>query len=340
VSAPPHAPLRFGALGCSSIAGRRTLPALRRLDGAQLTAVASRSVERAKSFAAEFDCLSTGYEDLLDREDVDAVYLSLPTGLHGEWAERVLLAGKHLLCEKPMTMSALDTRALAELAAERGLVLRENMTFVHHPQHAEVAALVAGGRIGTVRAFHAAFCIPPLPSGDTRYDPDLGGGALLDVGVYPLRAAQLLLGPGVAVAGATLRHDDELGVDLSGQILLVARNGALAHLEFGFQHAYHAQYSLWGNTARLSVDRVFTPPPSWRPLVRIDEQDHAEEISLAPADQFELSLSSFAAAVRADGGTPSGPEPNPVDLFVETAELVDAVRERAVRVPNHETAGY
>ena len=340
-------PIRFGVLGCSASAGRRTLPALRRLAGTEVTAVASRSRPRADRFAAEFDCLGVGADELLDRPDVDAVYLSVPTAERGEWAERTLRAGKHLLCEKPMTTSAADTRRLVGLAAERGLVLRENMAFVHHPQHAEVAALVASGRIGPVRAFHAEFRIPPPPP-DERYDPEAsteadtgaGGGALLDVGVYPLRAAQLLLGPGVAVASATLSDadgdggasgTDRPGTAVGGQVMLVARGGALVHLEFGFEPARHSRYSLWGSTARLSVERAFTSPPSWRPRVRIDGPGGEERVDLAPADQCALALEEFTSAVRGEDPPPSGPDP--VAVLVETAELLDAVRERAVRVP-------
>jgi predicted dehydrogenase len=341
---PSRKPIRFGVLGCSASAGRRILPALRGLAGARVVAVASRSRSRAELFATEFDCLGVGVDDLLDRADVDAVYLSVPSEERAEWAERVLRAGKHLLCGRPMTAGAADTRRLVELAAGQGLALRENMAFVHHPQHAEVAALVAGGRIGPVRAFHAEFRIPPPPP-DERYDPDLGDGALLDVGVYPLRAAQLLLGPGVAVASVTLRdrgsegdstdRSDRAGAPSGGRVMLVARGGVLAHLEFGFESARHDRYSLWGPTARLTVERAFTTPPSWRPRVRIDEPGGAEQLDLAPADQCSLALAEFASAVRGED-PPNAPDS--VAAMVETAQLLDAVRERAVRVPVRATA--
>lgn len=338
---PSRRPIRFGVLGCSATAGRRTLPTLGRLTGARVTAVASRSRPRAERFAAEFDCLGVSADELLDRADVDAVYLSVPTEERGAWAERALRAGKHLLCEQPITTSAAEARRLVGLATSRGLVLRENIAFVHHPQHAEVAALVAGGRIGPVRALHAEFRVPPPPT-DERYDPDAGTGALLDVGVHPLRAAQLLLGPGVAVASASLTDDDSGGAGRpgaasGGQVMLVTRGGALVHLEFGFDAVRQARYSLWGATGRLSVERAFNSPPSWRPQVRIEEPGNAERVDLAPADQCALALAEFTSAVRAEG--PPSNTPDPVAVLVETAELLDAVRERAVRGPVRETAG-
>jgi predicted dehydrogenase len=338
---PSRKPIRFGVLGCSASVGRQILPALRGLAGVRVAAVASRSRSRAERFATEFDCLGVGAGDLLDRADVDAVYLSVPSEERAEWAERVLRAGKHLLCANPTTAGAADTRRLVGLAAGKGLVLRENMAFVHHPQHAEVAALVAGGRIGPVRAFHAEFRLPPPPP-DERYDPDLGDDALLDVGVYPLRAAQLLLGPGVAVASVTLHEGessdraDGAGAPSGGQVMLVARGGVLAHLEFGFEPAHQARYSVWGPTARLSVERAFATPPSWRPRVRIDEPGGVEQLDLAPADQCSLALAEFASAVRGED-PPNGFDP--VATLVETAELLDAVRARATPPPIHATAG-
>lgn len=196
---------------------------------------------------------------LLERDDIDAVYISLPPSLHGEWAARALHAGKHVLVEKPIATTAAEARAVVTLAEDRDLVLRENFMFLHHPQHDAVAALMAEGRLGGLRSFRGAFCFPPLPTQDIRYVPGLGGGALLDAGVYPLRAAAMLLGPGLRVAGATARVRQSDGLDLSGQALLVSPSGVLASVEFGFEHAYGSSYSLWGDGAKLTVGRAFTP---------------------------------------------------------------------------------
>lgn len=321
--------LRIGALGCSSIARRRTLPALCAAETADLAAVAARSPDRAKRFAAEFGAVPMSYGELVGGSGVDAVYVSLPTALHYEWTKRALLAGKHVLCEKPLTTSAPHTAELTALAAERGLVLRENFTFPHHPQHARVRDLLDQGRLGVLRTFTASFGIPPLPAGDIRYDHRLGGGALLDVGVYPLRAARFLLGGDLSVAGAALRIDGGKGVDVAGHALLTTGGGAFASLDFGFEHSYRSRYRLWGSSASLALDRAFTPPPTWQPVLRIDEQDHAEEIRAAPADQFARAVDSFARAAL------SGAEPAVEAAWNESAEgtarLVEEIRAAAVR---------
>jgi dTDP-3,4-didehydro-2,6-dideoxy-alpha-D-glucose 3-reductase len=156
----------------------------------EIIAIASRDGVRAEATARRFGGRPVqGYLPLLERHDVNAVYLPLPAALHAEWVEAALLAGKHVLAEKPLTTDVAASRRLCALAATRGLALMENVMFVHHRQHLELRRMVAGGAIGEVRTFHAAFAIPRLPAGDIRYRAELGGGALWDVGLYPVRAA-------------------------------------------------------------------------------------------------------------------------------------------------------
>ena len=320
--------VRVGVLGCARIALRRTLPAMKEAEGIELTAVASRDPATAIDVARRFGCAaSDGYESLLERPDVDAVYLPLPTGLHAEWVSRALAAGKHVLSEKPLTVD-LDTAVrLVDQARKAGRWLMENFMFLHHSQHEAVRKLVADGRIGQPRVFTAYFGIPPLGSADVRYRPDLGGGALLDVGVYPIRAAQLILGTDLEVVGSVRRLDQTRGVDVGGHALLCTPAGVTAELSFGFEHAYRSGYSLWGDRGRLTLDRAFTPDPTWRPVVRIDSQDRSEELTLPADHQFTNIAEHFARSIlqKADFG-PQG------EAIVRQARLVNRVRSSAVRI--------
>nr|AZF85924.1 oxidoreductase [Catenulispora sp.] len=327
-------PVRIGVLGCSGVAWRRTIPAIQSNPRTTVTAVASRDPEKAKRFATQFNCDATSYDELLTRDDVDAVYLPLPASLHLPWGLKVLAAGKHLLLEKPAATTADDARRLVAEAEARGLVLRENFTFLHHSQHQKVRELMASGRVGTVRSFSAAFCFPPLPAGDIRYSADLGGGALLDAGVYPLRAAQLLIGDDLRVAGSTLRVDParDGSVDVAGQALLVSGAGVLVDIHFGFEHGYGSRYALWGSTGRLILDRAFTPAASWAPVLRVEEQDHVEEYTLPADHQFEGSVGSFAEAILAGRDARHPDEAERCAQTVRTLELADAIRGQAVRV--------
>ncbi|WP_019819604.1 Gfo/Idh/MocA family protein [Saccharomonospora saliphila] len=315
-------PIRLGLLGCADIAPRRILPAVSATPGIDLVAVASRGLAKARTVAERHGATAVeGYERLLERDDVDAVYLPLPPGLHAPWVRRALMAGKHVLAEKPLTTSLADTLELTALARATGRVLRENFMFVHHCQHEHVRRLLADGAVGRPRLFSAAFAIPRRPPGDIRYDPELGGGALVDVGGYPLRAAQLVLGPGFRVTGAALRHESALGVDTGGTALISYGDGVLGQLSFGLDHRYTSRYSILGDTGRLTLEHVFTTPAGHRPVVRIDRQDHQEELVLPADDQCANAIAAFAHAVR------HGPAHD--DTIRVQAEAVDRLRRHA-----------
>ncbi|WP_232323437.1 Gfo/Idh/MocA family protein [Catenuloplanes japonicus] len=303
---PPDRPIRFGVLGCASIARRRTVPAILREPRTELVAVAARDPARARAFATEFGCdAAPDYLALLARPDIDAVYIPLPTGLHHQWIGRALEAGKHVLVEKPLTTRYAHTVAMLESAAARGLTLMENLTFLRHSLHRTVRDLVDGGEIGELRSVSAAFSFPPLDPADIRYRPELGGGALLDIGVYPLSAAHLFLGPGLEVVGATLKHDATRNVDVSGTALLCTPDGRTAQLTFGFEHAYRCDYVLWGTKGHLVVDRAYTPPPTRHPTISLYHQHRSRTLTLPPEDQFANTLHAFIQSV----GTPRSHSP-------------------------------
>lgn len=299
MSAEQTNPLRMGVMGCADIAWRRTLPALVADAAIDVTAIASRSERRATEFTDRFGGVPlTGYDALLAREDVDAVYIPLPGLLHAEWVERALEAGKHVLVEKPMTASHARTAQLIELARARRLVLLENYMFLHHSQHAAVREIVHSGAIGEVRGFSGDFTIPPKPDGDIRYQPEVGGGAFLDFGGYPIRAALHFLGGELDVVGAVFRHYGTCDVVMSGSVLLSTPQGVPAQLTFGMEHSYRTSYELRGSKGRLFLDRAFTPPESYQPVLRIERQDHREEHVLPADHQFANVIARFADAVR------------------------------------------
>jgi dTDP-3,4-didehydro-2,6-dideoxy-alpha-D-glucose 3-reductase len=318
----PERAVRIGVLGCADIAWRRVLPAIVAEPRIRLVAVASRDAAKARRFTERFGGEPVaGYEPLLDRGDLDAVYIPLPTGLHARWAVRALRRGLHVLVEKPLATSRAEAAVMLDTARAADRRLMENFMFLHHGQHQEVRRLVAAGEIGELRSFSCAFGIPPLPAGNVRHRADLGGGSLLDVGVYPLRAARLMLGPDLDPVGAVLRTDPELGVDVAGHVLLTTPTGVTAELSFGFEHAYRSSYALWGSAGRIVLDRAFTPPPTLRPVLRLEKQDLVQEFTLAADDQYGAVVRSFAAAVLDKVPPRDGEE----DLL-GMSDLVDRVR--------------
>lgn len=317
--------LRLGVLGCAEIARRRMLPAMAAHRAVALCAVASRSAGRAAATAAPYGARPvTGYAELLADSSLDAVYLPLPAALHAEWVEAALYAGKHVLAEKPLTTDPARTRALLERARSLGLVLRENAMFVHHGQHAAVRRLLADGAIGEPRALHAAFTVPAPPEGDIRYNPELGGGCLADIGLYPVRAAVHLLGTELDVAGAVLSAAPGRRVETSGAALLRRADGVSAQLTFGMEHAYRSQYELWGSDGRITVDRAFTPAADHRPELLLERASGTETVTLPAEDQAAAALTAFSAAVH---GRPGGADEE-AELLAQ-ADLLAQIRRTA-----------
>lgn len=222
--------IRWGIAGPGNIA-RRFAQAVKNVEGAELTAVASRESARAEAFAAEYGIphVFRGYEAMAASDTVDAVYIATPHPFHAPCAELFLNAGKHVLCEKPMCVNARQASALQECAEKNGVFLMEAMWTRFLPAMLEAKRIVDNGEIGEVRGISADFCYrTPADAVPRLYLPSLGGGSLLDVGVYALHFADIFLGsePETVLA---LGHTDQ-GVDIHTHILLKYRNGAMASL--------------------------------------------------------------------------------------------------------------
>ncbi|MEU9078590.1 Gfo/Idh/MocA family protein [Kitasatospora sp. NPDC004745] len=315
----------IGIIGCADIAVRRALPAIRQ-SPFHLVAVASRSQEKAKSVAAPFDCEAVaGYDRLLETPGVDAVYIPLPNSQHAEWAHRALSAGKHVLIEKPAVPSEETARSLVALAEERGLLIMENFAFLRHPQHELARSLLAEGAIGRLRAFNGAFGIPPTDPNGIKYQADLGGGALWEVGCYPVRAAQEYLGDSARVLGAGLEFDGGLGVDVSGVALLRGDDGVTANCSFGLSHSYRSTYDLWGSEGRLVLEWAFTPSRDARPVLRLQQRDRETLITAPASDQFLGVFTAFHDAVRDPAARPAHHHE-----LVRQAALMARIREHAL----------
>jgi NDP-hexose-3-ketoreductase len=316
--------VRVGVLGCAGIATRRMLPAFAAAPSARVVAVASREEAKAEEVAQRFGCEPVvGYENLLARNDIDAVYIPLPAALHASWTERAIGCGKHVLCEKPLTTSAGETQRLVRIADEKGLVLRENFMFPHHSQHEQVRRLIDGGVLGRVCAFSAVFAIPPLSKDDIRYSAELGGGALFDVGVYPLRVAQHFFGPDLEVRGASLRFSH--GVDVGGEALLRAPDGVSIQATFSMEGVYRSSYGFWGSEGHLRLGRAYTPASDHFPRLQLELLGEQREIVLQCDDQYTNAAEAFAQAVLAHAHGEGG------DRISALADLIERVKLAASR---------
>ena len=318
-------PIRVGVMGCARIARRSVVPALLAVPGLRLAGVASRSADKGREFAAAFGCAFLGdYAALLARDDVDAVYMPLPTGRHAEWAARALRAGKHLLVEKSLAASLAEAETLVSIAGANRRVMMENYMFRHHAQQAAVKELVRDA-LGEIRLFRATFGFPPLPPGDFRYDKALGGGALLDAGGYPLQACQLFLDGDLRVLAACLNGPPG-GADLWGGAMLAAEcagRSIPAQIAFGFDQFYQCGIEVVGQTGRLVTSRTFTAGPDIVPYAVLETPGRKIEIPLPVDNHFVRILEAFERRIRA------GEWESPCAENLRQARLQDQVRRLA-----------
>ena len=289
--------LRIGVLGCANIAKRSMIPAILTINDFKLVAVASRIEDEAKEFADQFDCEPVvGYQNLLDKEDIDVIYMPLPTGMHEEWVIKALEAGKHVHVEKSLAMSYESAQKMVDLAKEKGLLLMENFMFLYHNQHQLVKDLIVKGAIGEIRCFRSSFGFPPLDANNFRYNKALGGGALLDAAAYTVRASQLFLGKELRVVAATLNHEDK-EVDVYGGAYLKSVDNRFSEVAFGFDNFYQCNYELWGSKGKITAHRAFTPRADYKPVITLEQQGELINYEAKPENHFISILNEFKRCV-------------------------------------------
>lgn len=251
----PSRSIRWGLLSTARI-NERLIPAFRSVARSELLAVASsRGQEHAEHYAAQWQIPRAhgSYEALLADPQVDAIYLSLPNALHAPWAIRAAAAGKHILCEKPLALSAAEVDHMAEAAQRHGVLLQEAVMMRYHPQTLQLRQRLSGGAIGEVRLIRGTFTFPLERPGDIRLDPALGGGSIWDLGSYPVSFTRAMLGAeplevqGWQVAG-------QGGVDLSFAGQLRFAGGALAQFFSSFQAVPQADVDLIGSAGAIHLD--------------------------------------------------------------------------------------
>lgn len=251
--------LRWGLLGTARI-NRLLIPAIRATGRSVVHSVASRDPARAAAYAAGWEIPRVDSYDGLLGSDIDIVYVPLPNSLHVPWTVRALEAGKHVLCEKPLALSPEGVDAVADASARSGRIATEGFMYRHHALTRRVQEVVSSGGIGEVRSIAGAFSYPRSREDDVRLDPNLGGGALWDVGCYPVSYAQLIAG--ADVASVTGRHQlGPTGVDEQFSAVITYANGASAQASASFRDPYRTFMRIVGTVGTIEIARPFRPEP-------------------------------------------------------------------------------
>jgi xylose dehydrogenase (NAD/NADP) len=297
--------LRLGLLSTANI-NLKLLGGVRAAEGVEAVAIASRDAARAEAYAAEhgLDRAHGSYEALLGDPGVDAVYVALPNSLHVPWAIRALRAGKHVLCEKPLTRRPEDAQAAFDEAERAGRVLAEGFMWRHHEQARRLRELVRDRAVGNVRLVRAAFSFFGTDRvGDVRLQQALDGGGLMDVGCYCVSAMRLLAGEPERVSGRQVSGGD--GVDVRFTGTLSFPGGVLGVFDCGLDMAGRSQLEVVGDAGSL-----FLPDPwhSLEPRIELRRPDATEVIEIPHKDPYACELEDFAAAVRGERPHPFGRE--------------------------------
>lgn len=304
-------PVRWGVLGTANIARAQLLPALAE-SGDVAVVVGGRDLGRTEAWAREngVERAVDGYQAVLEDPEVEAVYVPLPNPLHAEWAAAALDAGKAVLCEKPLTTNPTATRALVDHARTSGGLLWESFVFPFQAQHQRVLEIIGSGAVGELREIVASFHFPVTRPENIRLSAPMFGGALADVGCYPMRLAHELFGQPAAEAQVAAELGEQVEVEAAGVITYA--DGRRLLLTCGFRRQPETTALLLGTEGTIRVDNPWHPTPG--ASIEIRSASSAEPVLESPT----VDAHSFTAALRHIGAV-LREEASPINLAASSA---------------------
>jgi predicted dehydrogenase len=330
----PVAPVRWGVLGAAAIARNKVIPGMQRSALCDVVALASRDAQRARETARELGIgrVHDSYDALLDDPEIEAVYVPLPNHLHVPWTIRAAERGKHVLCEKPLALSAPEAHELIAVRERTGVHIGEAFMVRTHPQWIAVQELIASGRIGELRHIGGHLGYYRRDPNDIRSHVEWGGGALLDVGCYAVMLSRWLFGDEPDEVMAMIDRDPELGIDRLASAMLRFPAG---HASFtcGSQIVRHQRMQVFGTERRIDVETPLNAPPDRACRIFIDDGSQlaggsAEVMTFPVVDQYTTQAEAFSRAVRGLGTFPITLADSVANMAVIDALFRSATSER------------
>jgi predicted dehydrogenase len=295
--------LRWGIMGGAGIAVNAVMPAIRESESSVIVAVASRDIGKAEAIAANDEGAAAygSYEALLADSRVDAVYIPLPNHLHREWTIRAAEAGKHILCEKPLALTAKESLEMVDACASAGVHLAEAFMYRHHPRWERIKQIVDSGEIGRIRSLRGAFSFNNAgDKNNIRYRADWGGGSLYDVGCYPLSAARMLLGsePEAVTVHAQFspEHDN---VDMMATGLAEFPGGVALTFDCGMWASFRQTFEIVGSDGTIEIPHAFITGAD-NAFYSVNGKDGTRVEQSSGANPYALQVDDFARAIRGE----------------------------------------
>ena len=318
--------VRWGVLGAANIAVAKVIPAMMRSTRSRVVAIASRDQSKAAAAAKTLGIPRAhgSYEALLADPEVDAVYNPLPNHLHVPWSIRAAQAGKHVLCEKPIALSAAQAEELRTARDRTGVLIGEAFMVRAHPQWLEARRLVESGSIGPLRLVSGHFSYYRRDPRDIRSRPEYGGGALMDIGCYPITISRWMFAAEPIEVIAQIERDPEFGVDRLASALLRFAAGQAVFACSG-QLVPFQRMEIFGTTGRIQVEIPFNAPPDRPCRIVVDDGSalgglSAKPIEFPTVDQYTLQADRFSDAIRGRGTIPVS-----IDDAVGNMAVIDAL---------------
>ncbi len=297
--------IRWGVISTARIGENAVIPAIQQSSNGFVAAVASRDLEKGRTFAerCHIPKVYGSYEELIADPEIDAIYIPLPNGLHGEWSIKCAEGGKHVLCEKPLANNAAEAAQMAEVFNKRGLQLAEAFMYRFHPQIQKAKLLVGSGAIGKVQLVRSSFSFMIRSEDDVRLNSELVGGGLMDVGCYCVNIARYLIGEEPVEVRAFADFGERSGVDERLVGIMRFPGGAFVELDCGFRMDFVQYCEVRGTEGRIVLEAPFRPDAVselavrvWKRLPGPDQQAY-EEIKIEMPNQYTLMVEDFADAL-------------------------------------------
>lgn len=326
-------PVRFGIVSTAKIARDWVIPAMNSVTECEVVAISSRDQAKARAVAAEFsiDRHYGSLTELLSDDRVEAVYIPTPNNDHVPEAIAALRAGKHVLCEKPLGLDSREAEKLLSVQRETGLQVSEAFMVRYHPRWLAARDIIRSGRLGRVTQIHAAYSVMNGNPQDIRFKPELGGGALGDVGVYPITAARFLFEDEPVAVTATFEKQSPDGVDVAVAGLLEFPGNRNLLFSGALLQAWSHFINVIGTEGWMELPVSVWPSDKQETFIRIRGRDDlyddkVETIRFAPDNQYQHEVRAFARAVRGELE-----QPWPLANAVAGMRILDAVRESAAQ---------
>lgn len=316
-------PFRIGVLGVARHFVLRVLDPLLKSKKVQVYAIASRNVQKAKDAAEKwgFPVYYGSYEELLADEKVEAVYIPLPNHMHAEWIKKCADAGKHILCEKPLTLNAKEAEEVAEYANSKGVKLMEAFMYRFQPKWKRTKELVEHGEIGKILSIHTIFSYSNNDPENIRNIKDYGGGALMDIGCYAISTARYIMGREPERVVGLTHYDSRFETDILSSGMMdfgVAR----CMFTVGTQMFPQQEVTIFGTGGTITVTIPFNDFPDAKAKIIVQTDVGTRVVEFDPADQYQLEFEAFAEAIR------EGKEvPTPLQDAINNMKVIDALSE-------------